>query len=257
MNILSVVSAKGGVGKTTVAANLAVALQMAGHSVLAVDLDPQNGLRYHFSLEQSGQNGLAISGPAGRLHEALRETASGVTLIPYGVCTEPQRREFESLLLKDPTWVRRQLEDLGLHEDAIVVLDTPPGPSVYGTQALTAATVVVVVVLPDAGSYITVPQMRSLIDTYCTARADFHDFGVIINQIDQSRLLGKDVVAVLRSSFGDRYIGGVHLDQSISESLAFGQSVFQYAPYSEGASDLKACSMWVASCLFSDREKVA
>jgi ATPases involved in chromosome partitioning len=42
MKVIAVVSAKGGVGKTTLAANLASVLATSGRRVIALDLDPQN-----------------------------------------------------------------------------------------------------------------------------------------------------------------------------------------------------------------------
>ena len=41
MRVLSVVSTKGGVGKTTLTVHLAVAAQQSGERVLVLDLDPQ------------------------------------------------------------------------------------------------------------------------------------------------------------------------------------------------------------------------
>ena len=49
MVVFSVVSAKGGVGKTTITANMAMALA-GGRNVVAVDLDPQNALRLHLGV---------------------------------------------------------------------------------------------------------------------------------------------------------------------------------------------------------------
>jgi chromosome partitioning protein len=48
MRTLSVINYKGGVGKTTITANLASELAFRGHSVLAVDLDPQANLTFSF-----------------------------------------------------------------------------------------------------------------------------------------------------------------------------------------------------------------
>ena len=50
MKVITVVSAKGGVGKTTLAANLASVLAARGRRVIALDLDPQNALRLHFGI---------------------------------------------------------------------------------------------------------------------------------------------------------------------------------------------------------------
>jgi chromosome partitioning protein len=48
MKTVSVINYKGGVGKTTITANLAAELAFRGHSVLAIDLDPQASLTFSF-----------------------------------------------------------------------------------------------------------------------------------------------------------------------------------------------------------------
>lgn len=253
MKILSVLSTKGGVGKSTISANLAVALQLSGHQVLAIDLDPQNGLGYHFSLDLDNDTGLVhASSQPESLAASIRRTASGLSLIPYGVYSETQRIAFESILAQQPHWLRDTLYGLNLDPNVIVVLDTPPGASVYMMQALSAATEVVAVVLPDAGSYVTLPQLLKLIETYSSHQPHFRDYGVIINQMNQTRLLSKDVANVLRSTFANRLIGTVHYDQAISEALAFGQSVFEYAPHSEAAHDILNCAKGIIDRLATD-----
>ena len=48
MKIVSVINYKGGVGKTTIVANLAAELARRGKRVLLIDLDPQASLTFSF-----------------------------------------------------------------------------------------------------------------------------------------------------------------------------------------------------------------
>ncbi len=48
MKTISVINYKGGVGKTTITANLAAELAWRGETVLLIDLDPQSSLTFSF-----------------------------------------------------------------------------------------------------------------------------------------------------------------------------------------------------------------
>src|SRR5690606_18926870 len=58
MQVISVISTKGGVGKTTIAANLGGLAADAGLRVLLVDLDVQPTLSSYFSLNQQAVGGI-------------------------------------------------------------------------------------------------------------------------------------------------------------------------------------------------------
>ena len=65
-NAVAVANGKGGVGKTTVTANLAAAWAADGRSVLAVDLDPQGNLASAFGLDDTLAHDPPDSTPTGR-----------------------------------------------------------------------------------------------------------------------------------------------------------------------------------------------
>lgn len=247
MKIVGVVSAKGGVGKTTVSANLSIALAAAGHPVLAIDLDPQNALRLHFGMDPGAIKGVARASLAGSAWaDLMGESRSGARYLPFGAIDEEDRRRFERELDGDDDWLLRNLTTLGLPAACLVVIDTPPGASVYLRHVLRHAHFALTVMLPDVASYATIPAINGLYQTYCMQRADFLGVAYLVNQADQTRQLGRDVADVVQLRLGDKVIGKIHQDQAVSEALAFNQTVLEYDPHSQSAQDFIALAQRVA-----------
>ena len=251
MKVIAIVSAKGGVGKTTLTANLATALQREGvATLLVVDMDPQNALGLHFGADPRSLAGVSRASLAGEdWGSVCVQSPSCVHVLPYGVVNESDRVAFERHLDAHPNWLVQQLQGLELPEDAVVLIDTPPGPSVYMQQALSAAQVVVVVSLPDAASYAVLALMQRLVHTYCTPRPDFSETLYVLNQADGARQLSKDITRVMQDNLGERLVGVVHEDQAVREALAYDQSVLEYDPQGQAADDLRKCARVLAQRL--------
>ena len=249
MKVIAVVSAKGGVGKTTLAANLASVLATSGRRVIALDLDPQNALRLHFGVPLDSIDGLSRATLSGDAWQSVMfDGVDGVTVLPYGAVLEDDRRRFEAYIDHNPQWLAQSLATLRLDASDIVIIDTPPGSSVYTRTALCAATFALNVVLADAASYAAIPQMERMIETYAAPRPEFGGVGYVINQVDQSRQLTKDVLKVLRHLLGDKLFPGViHQDEGVSESLACDTTLIHYDPLSQAAVDFRSCGQWLMS----------
>lgn len=248
MVILSVVSAKGGVGKTTLAAGLSLALSRT-RKVLAVDLDPQNALRLHLGANAADMDGLARASLQGRPWQSslFQSNGGGPLVLPHGNLNESDRDALEVHMSSHPEWLGAGLRGLPPGLADVVVLDTPPGPSLYQQQALRAANLVLVVVQADPASYATLPAMETILDRYCTGRDGFFGAHYLLNNVNSGSTLSRDVVRAVRSSLGERVVPiVVHQDEAVREALAFDQSVLQYAPHGEATRDILQVSQWLA-----------
>jgi cellulose synthase operon protein YhjQ len=251
MTVIAVISPKGGVGKTTVSVNLACALAESGETVRLVDLDPQNAMRLHLGADPGDEVGL--------IHQTLQQSswfyaeydsAYGVSFIPYGKASEIERITFEAYLTQTPNWLRDNLAGLEHTPGALTIIDTPPGPSVYVQQVLAIANLVLVVMIPDAGSYATLNSIEGLLEYYCANRSDFYGSFYVLNQFDAGLPLNRDIHAVMQSTLEERLSPHtIHRDESLGEALAFQQPVREYAPHSQAYDDLKQLTGWLKNII--------
>ena len=248
MSVIGVVSMKGGVGKTSTTANLATAMatKLGPGRVCVVDLDPQNALHWHFGLDGTQTSGVCEQSLQGdNWRNATLTSEFGVACLPYGAVDESDREAFEALLSDEPDWVDTQLKNARLGNDAVVLIDTPPGPSVYLKQVFACADLVLIVLLADAGSYATIPAMESWIDDMSALRPQLGSV-YVLNQVDRTEPLNRDVAELLQQHLGARLAPiRIHRDEAVGEALAFLQPVLVYDPHGQASHDLFRLAAWV------------
>lgn len=248
MSVVGVVSMKGGVGKTSVTANLATAIGrvLGADRVNAIDLDPQNALHWHFGVDGRQLPGVARQSlRTGDWSDVRQRSAYDVHCLPYGEVSEPEREAFEALLAREPGFLGDAIANAGLSDDAVVLIDTPPGPSPYVRQVFACADIVVMVILADAGSYATIPAMEEWIQELgndSTPPLCFY----LLNQIDRSEILSRDVQDFLMQKLQGRIVPmGIHADETVREALAFQQPVMAYNPHGQASHDLARLANWL------------
>lgn len=245
MQILTVISGKGGVGKTTLTANVAIALAQRGKRVLAIDLDPQNALGVHLGMDASESAGLARDGLSDNV---LFQSPFGVSFIPFGLLQNEELREFEADLRNHKSWLRQGIFALSSLAFDFVLIDTPPGPGVFLHQALQAANRALVVVLADAASFATVQGILALVDEYTVERCGFEGVNLLMNQLSHHSALSHQVRNYMMASYGNLMLPVfVHRDPMVSESLAYERPVLQYAPGCEASIEIHHIADWLLS----------
>lgn len=161
---IAIASQKGGVGKTTVALNLAVALAERGRTTLLVDLDPQGAVGLSLAKGDTEFAGLAelLMRQTTPEQAVLHTRLPGLRLLPRGRLDAADACEFEQALFRP-----------GVLEDAlarttegcdVIVLDTPSGLGLITRAALAVSDFVVLAFQTEALSLRSVGQALRIVE---------------------------------------------------------------------------------------------
>ncbi len=242
MNVVSVMGSRGGVGVTTVTAQLACALASRQQHVIAIDLSHSNSLRLHLGMPLDDPSGMAPQILAGnRWSEAAYRSPGGVDFVPFGKVNRSELHQFTELTEKQSTWFSSCLELLDQPSNVYVLCDCAQAITVFQTQAIEASHMILTVVDCDPISFVKL-NLSELIVTSDKVPDD----RLLVNQFDATRDLDRDVVALMRAEFNQQMIPVmIHRDESVREALASKRDIFTYAPSSQAATDYVNLSMWL------------
>ncbi|MCB0836545.1 MAG: Mrp/NBP35 family ATP-binding protein [Bacteroidetes bacterium] len=231
-NIIAVSSGKGGVGKSTVAANLAVALARMGAKVGLVDADIYGpSIPIMFGFDKEGPRVTKIDGK----DYLIPFEKHGVKLMSIGVLV----REDQAIVWRGPMAskaLRQLIFDTAWGEIDYLLVDMPPGT---GDIHLT-----LVQALPVNGAVvITTPQKVAVADSrkgaemFRNAQISVPILGVIENMAyfvpddapeKKYYLFGKDGGKVLAESIGSVLLGQIPMREGIAENGDSGNPVAIY-----------------------------
>ena len=170
--IITLANFKGGVGKTTISVNLAIALSKRGYRVLIIDLDYQGSLDGRFDIgrvdysEGSGANALLL--PDGRLFDTatlhiLNGQFSGISVVPafFGLASLENKLMLQWLLGRCDDDIRFRIANKLLTSEVtscfdVIIIDTPPRLSAGTVNALCVSTDVLIPTVVDRPSTETV-----------------------------------------------------------------------------------------------------
>jgi cellulose synthase operon protein YhjQ len=247
-------SPKGGVGKTTLSANVADLLRRDGRSVVALDLDPQNSLRLHFGMSVAEQDGFAArlpQRPPWRGH--LRQAPSGTLLLPHGSVTLREALDNAMALEREPELLAAPLREMLADPNVVVVADMPPGPS-HALSILTPMANLIVTVLRseaisaamlaeiEAGRFLGTGTMKALF----SGRLQF-----VLNAVDLRDRLSRATAEAVARHLGSRLLGAVSQDGAVGEAVAAQRLLNTAAPGSRAGAELRQIAAAIEALLAS------
>ncbi len=232
-NIIAVASGKGGVGKTTVAANLAVALAQMGARVGILDADIY------------GPNVPMVMGvddmPEPRDNKMIPAEVNGVQVMSIGFLVPPG----EALIWRGPMLhkaIEQLLGDVAWSDLDYLIVDMPPGT---GDAQLSLTQLVPL----TGGIIVTTPQNVALSDALrgLTAfkRMDVPVLGIVENMAGEVFGVGGGEQAA--AQLGVPFLGRIYLDAMIREGGDAGKPTVAYQPNSAQAIAFRNIAQQIAA----------
>ncbi|MGA9063397.1 MAG: cellulose synthase operon protein YhjQ/BcsQ [Terracidiphilus sp.] len=232
--VMAVFSLAGGVGKTSLVATLGRALSARGERVLLVDTAAYGLLPFFFGACDQRPGFLRTFNPPAASGDAPIQM---ITLDPeaFGPATAAQEA-LTAEILNHARGAGRVIIDLA----------TASGATTRRIMRLSPR--VLVPLLPDMNSVVSVSSIDAFFERNGGTSAKPSLPHYVLNQFDSSLPLHLDVREVLREQLGDRLLSLVlRRNPAVSEALAEGMTVVDYAPNSAVAEDFASLAGWVKS----------
>lgn len=196
MKVIALAAAKGGVGKTSIAVNLAVLAARAGFRTLLWDLDPQAASTHCLRLTVT-MNGGAAKMLGGRRDLDAFVRASFVERLD--VVPSDSTLSSAEAVLAERRWPDRAIRKLlrPLAEDYdVVILDCPPGLGLLAEAAFGAADLVLTPIVPAP---LAIRGFDQTLDFFEAHESDA-DLLAVLSMVDRRKVLHRQVLERVESS---------------------------------------------------------
>jgi chromosome partitioning protein len=223
---ITVLSQKGGTGKTTTVRTLADVYRRIGLEVLCVDLDPQGNLSDYFDVPADASPTLADV-LAGQAH-ALEAVHDGV--LPANLGLAESELVLGGKMGREMT-LKRALREIKRRYD-LTLIDCPPSLGLLTVNALVAADHALI---SSEAEYFSLQGVEQALEVVELAKDSLHPdldwLGVVLNIADMRLVHAREALQQLRERFGDRVFNSV-IRRSVryAESAERGVSILDYAP---------------------------
>jgi len=223
---ITVLSQKGGTGKTTTVRTLADAYRRNGLEVLCVDLDPQGNLSDYFDVPPDAAPTIAdvLAG------QAKAADAIHADMLPANLGLAEAELVLGGKMGRELT-LKRGLREVKRGYD-LVLVDCPPSLGLLTVNALVAADHALITSEAEYFSLQGVEQALEVVELARESlRPDLDWLGVVLNIADMRLVHSREALKSLQERFGEKVLSTV-IRRSVryAESAERGVSILDYAP---------------------------
>jgi chromosome partitioning protein len=245
IRVITIANQKGGVGKTTSAVNLGVALALYGLRTLVIDLDPQGNTSTALGVEHTVGTPSVYDALVSdsSLSEVVHPTTASPLLhcVPATIDLAGAEIELVSVVAREYR-LRRAIEAYlqvlpPEQRPSYVLIDCPPSLGLLTLNALVAGDEVLI---PIQCEYYALEGLGQLLNNIDLVRQHLNP-GIAVRTIlltmyDARTKLADQVAEEVRNHFGDLVLDAViPRNVRVSEAPGYGQSVLTYDPGSRGS----------------------
>ncbi|MCI8472258.1 MAG: ParA family protein [Clostridiales bacterium] len=258
---ISVISCKGGVGKTTSAVNISSFIHTQGKRVLAVDLDYQHNLSKHFGIfpghlkdKPTVYDLFNAAMDDDCTDSAMNEMVHNAVVKSTTVDVLPTTAKLSLLEKVLPTATCREFILKGIlkhikDEYDYIFIDCHPGCDLFALNALTVSDSVIIPVEAHPLGLEGLDQVEKLISTaQRQLNPNLKVEGILLTKFQNNTNCCRNIRDVVKDSYGNRmHIFDEHIKYSINiaEAPEFGLSIHEYAPKIEAAQSYAKIAMEV------------
>ena len=211
MKTIALANQKGGVGKTTTAASLAIGLSRQGKKVLLVDADAQGNLTQMLGWPQPDELSPTLADLMGKIitdqpvspGEGILHHDSGVDLLPANI--ELSALEVTLVNAMSRETVMRQLLSTVQDRYDYALIDCMPSLGMLTLNALSAADSVII---PVQAHYLPAKGLEQLLRTVARVKRQLNPKleidGIVLTMVDGRTTLAKGISEQIRQAYAGR-----------------------------------------------------
>lgn len=237
--VISIITQKGGVGKTTIVNALASVLSKRGLRILTIDMDPQGNLSYSVGAETENSP-TAYEVLTGDVDAQFSVQRCGMAdIIPSNVLLSSVELEFtgynREFLLANAIKTIKPLYDF-------VLIDSPPGLGILTVNALTASDYVIMPMLPDIFSLQGITMVYETIEhIQQSCNPKLRPLGILVNKFNRRSLLHREILGtakMISESFGVPVFNTIIRNcNALSEAQSLQCDIHEYSKHCRGIKD--------------------